>query len=103
MDEIKNMNENSAEDNKVKIDFSNIESTESGFASEDRFDITEENAEAPVEAVLENGVYTLTVQFGSGYYGYFSDNSVGDYANLAFSMYVYNGFGLYSCENVYME
>ena len=51
MDEFKNMNENSAEDNKVKIDFSNIESTESGFASEDRFGITEETAEAPVEAV----------------------------------------------------
>lgn len=51
MDEFKNMNENSAEDNKVKIDFSNIESTESGFASEDSFGITEETAEAPVETV----------------------------------------------------
>lgn len=49
MDEFKNMNGNSVEDNKVKIDFSNIESTESGFASEDRFGITEETAEAPVE------------------------------------------------------
>ncbi|MEE0980843.1 MAG: hypothetical protein U0K91_04095 [Acutalibacteraceae bacterium] len=51
MDEFKNMNGNSAEDNKVKIDFSNIESTESGFASDDRFGITEETAEAPVETV----------------------------------------------------
>lgn len=51
MDEFKNMNENSAEDNKVKIDFSNIESTESGFASEDSFGVEEEVAEAPVEAV----------------------------------------------------
>ena len=51
MDEFKNMNGNSAEDNKVKIDFSNIESTESGFASEDSFGVEEEVAEAPVEAV----------------------------------------------------
>lgn len=51
MDEFKNMNENSAEDNKVKIDFSNIESTESGFASDDRFGVAEEVAEAPVETV----------------------------------------------------
>lgn len=51
MDEFKNMNGNSAEDNKVKIDFSNIESTESGFASEDSFGVAEEVAEAPVEAV----------------------------------------------------
>ncbi len=49
MDELKNMNVNSAEDNKVKIDFSNIESTESGFASTDRFGVAEETAEAPVE------------------------------------------------------
>lgn len=49
MDELKNMNANSAEDNKVKIDFSNIESTESGFASTDRFGVAEETAEAPVE------------------------------------------------------
>lgn len=51
MDEFKNMNGNSVEDNKVKIDFSNIESTESGFASEDSFGVEEEVAEAPVEAV----------------------------------------------------
>lgn len=51
MDEFKNMNGNSVEDNKVKIDFSNIESTESGFASEDSFGVAEEVAEAPVEAV----------------------------------------------------
>lgn len=51
MDEFKNMNGNSAEDNKVKIDFSNIESTESGFASDDRFGVAEEVAEAPVETV----------------------------------------------------
>ncbi|MBR0350086.1 MAG: hypothetical protein IIX16_10690 [Clostridia bacterium] len=51
MDEFKNMNENSVEDNKVKIDFSNIESTESGFASDDRFGVAEEVAEAPVETV----------------------------------------------------
>lgn len=51
MDEFKNMNGNPVEDNKVKIDFSNIESTESGFASEERFDVAEEVAEAPVEAV----------------------------------------------------
>ncbi len=50
MDELKNMNVNSAEDNKVKIDFSNIESTESGFASTDRFGVAEEAADAPVEA-----------------------------------------------------
>lgn len=47
--------------------------------------------------------YTFVVSFGSPYYGYFSDVSLGDYANLAFSMYVYNGFGIYSCEDVYME
>ena len=51
MDEFKNMNGNFVEDNKVKIDFSNIESTESGFASEDSFGVEEEVAEAPVEAV----------------------------------------------------
>ena len=51
MDEFKNMNGNSAEDSKVKIDFSNIESTESGFASDDRFGVAEEVAEAPVETV----------------------------------------------------
>ncbi len=49
MDELKNMNVNSSEDNKVKIDFSNIESTESDFASTDRFRVAEETAEAPVE------------------------------------------------------
>lgn len=54
MDELKNMNVNSAEDNKVKIDFSNIESTESGFASTDRFGVAEETAEAPVEAALQS-------------------------------------------------
>lgn len=53
MDEFKNMNGNSVEDNKVKIDFSNIESTESGFASEDSFGVEEEVAEAPVEAVSQ--------------------------------------------------
>ena len=53
MDEFKNMNENSAEDNKVKIDFSNIESTESGFASDDRFGVAEESADTSVEAVSQ--------------------------------------------------
>lgn len=53
MDEFKNMNGNFVEDNKVKIDFSNIESTESGFASEDSFGVEEEVAEAPVEAVSQ--------------------------------------------------
>lgn len=53
MDEFKNMNGNSVEDNKVKIDFSNIESTESGFASEDSFGVEEEVAEAPVEVVSQ--------------------------------------------------
>ena len=53
MDEFKNINENSAEDNKVKIDFSNIESTESGFASDDRFGVAEESADTSVEAVSQ--------------------------------------------------
>ena len=53
MDEFKNMNGNSAEDNKVKIDFSNIESTESGFASDDRFGVAEKAADAPVEVVSQ--------------------------------------------------
>lgn len=53
MDEFKNLNENSAEDNKVKIDFSNIESTESGFASEDSFGVAEEASDASVEAVSQ--------------------------------------------------
>lgn len=54
MDELKNMNVNSSEDNKVKIDFSNIESTESDFASTDRFGVAEETAEAPVEAATQS-------------------------------------------------
>lgn len=53
MDEFKNMNVNSAEENKVRIDFSNIESTESGFASTDRFGVAEETAEAPAEATVQ--------------------------------------------------
>ena len=53
MDEFKNMNGNSVEDNKVKIDFSNIESTESGFASDDRFGVAEKAADAPVEVVSQ--------------------------------------------------
>ena len=47
--------------------------------------------------------YSVKVQFGSAYYGSFSDVALGDYANLAFSMYVYNGFSYTGCENVYME
>lgn len=62
MDEFKNMNGNSVEDNKVKIDFSNIESTESGFASEDSFGVEEEVAEAPVEAVEQPVEQTLVTQ-----------------------------------------
>ncbi len=57
MDEIKNTNGNaefpvnSPEENKVKIDFANIEATESGFAVNERFGVAEEyKQEAPAEA-----------------------------------------------------
>ena len=51
----------------------------------------------------ETDGYEIVVQFGDAYKASLSDAALGDYANLAFSMYVYNGFVYDTCENVYME
>ncbi len=47
--------------------------------------------------------YEIVVQFGDVYKTSLSTAALGEYANLAFSMYVYNAFVYDSCENVYME
>ncbi len=47
--------------------------------------------------------YTFVVQFGQAYAYAFKDTALGDYANLAFSMYVYNCFDFNESENAYME
>ena len=68
MDEFKNMNPNSefpvnsAVDNKVKINFADIESTESGFASEERFGAAEEVAQTPVKAAPQPVVEQMPFQ-----------------------------------------
>lgn len=57
MDEFKNQNgkreflEGAPEDNKVKIDFESIGSTESGLVQNERFDVAEEYVGAPAAAV----------------------------------------------------
>lgn len=58
MDEFKNINGNGSfpvngDDNKVKIDFSNIESTESGFDPNGRFGVAEETAQEPASQQIE--------------------------------------------------
>ncbi len=51
----------------------------------------------------ETDGYEIVVQFGEAYKASFSDNALGHYAALGFSMYVYNGFVYDHCEDVYME
>ena len=51
----------------------------------------------------ETDGYEIVVQFGEAYKAGFSDEALGHYAALAFSMYVYNGFVYDNCEDVYME
>lgn len=58
MDEIKNTNGNGSfpvngDDNKVKIDFSNIESTESGFDLNGRFGVAEETVQESAPQQIE--------------------------------------------------
>lgn len=68
MDEIKNTNGNGSfpvngDDNKVKIDFSNIESTESGFDLNERFGVAEETAQEPApQQVVQPPVQQPPVQ-----------------------------------------
>ncbi|MGN1098768.1 MAG: sugar-binding protein [Christensenellales bacterium] len=55
-----------------------------------------------VEGDEENG-YTITVRFSAQYSDVFNKPSKGDYLNLAFSMYSYNGYSFSNCRNVHVE
>ena len=62
MDEFKNANANgeflngAPDDNTMKVDFNNIESTESGIALEERFGVVQEYEEAPSVPVAQENV-----------------------------------------------